>query len=410
MAHLFCRIGAMGMDMRLLFGAVRAALLATCLLAGTVHAQTQAAVETASTRLDSAARLLAGLAPTHPAHYGVAQLDVWKAHSEAVQGAWARMSKRQLAPMAAWRDALLPRACPVGRTLLYPFSGPDFINAYWLFPGCETFVLFGLEQIGAMPAVETLSARRLSNLLDDVRTATVDLFARNYFITDKMSKQLHTPELRGVVPLLAISMALSGVRVLGVEPFELERVAPAGGAAGAGEGLPAAAAPLRGVRISFLSPHDSVPRQLVYFRINVADSAIVKRPEFLDYLRSLGPTTTLLKSASYLLHGIEFRRLRAVLLDVSAFLVQDDTGLPYGMLLKRGWELDFYGRYEMPISPFEYAYQPELARAFGARQPQSLPFFFGYHRNRGDDRSHVMVARRPASQPPGSGANVPRRL
>jgi hypothetical protein len=239
-----------------------------------------------------------------------------------MRGAWARMSQRQLAPMAAWRNAELPRACPAGKTLLYPFSGPDSINACWLFPGCEAFVLFGLERVGEVPAIEMMGGRRLAKLLEDVRAATVDLFARNYFVTGKMSRQLHTEELRGVVPLLLVSMALSGVEVLRVEPFELAPSPRAGGTAA----------------------------------------------------------------------------------DVSAFLVQDDTGLPYGMLLKRGWELRLYGRYEVPIPPFEYAYQPVLARAYAAEQPPSLAFFFGYHRNRGDDRSNVMVARRPAAHAPAPGA------
>ena len=54
----------------------------------------------------------------------------------------------------------LPPGCPVGKTLLYPFAGPDFFNAWWMFPECETFVLFGLEHIGEVPNVEGMNPRQ----------------------------------------------------------------------------------------------------------------------------------------------------------------------------------------------------------------------------------------------------------
>ena len=376
--------------------AARALLFAAVLLSWSPAALPAAKSEPdPQARIDSTARLLAGLAPTHPVHLEIAQQEAWKEHSVRLRAAWTRMKTRQLAPMAAWRDVELPRTCPVGKTLLYPFSGPDFINAYWLFPGCEVFILFGLEPVGEIPPVESLGPPRLAKLLEDVRGANTDLFARNYFVTGKMTKQLQTEELRGVVPLLIVSLALAGARVQKVEPFDLAAPAPA--AAPVPQKVPASGrGPVKGVRIDFLAPDSPTPRRLIYFRINVSDNALAVRPEFLDYLRGLEPATTLLKSASYLLHGEEFRKLRNVLLEVSAFLVQDDSGLPYGMLLRRGWDVRLYGRYEVPIPPFESAYQPLLARAYESRRPQSLPFFFGYHRNRGDDRSNVMVGR-PAS-------------
>src|SRR6185503_16899352 len=110
--------------------------------------------------------------------------------------------------------------------------------------------------------------------------------------------------------------------------------------------------------------------------------------------RSLAPTTTFIKSASYLLHGNEFRQMRSALMDISGFIVQDDSGLPYAMLEKQGWRVRLYGRYDRPIPPFGRAFQVGLDRAYRAQQPARLPFTFGYqYRDLRDERSNLMVAR-----------------
>ena len=87
-------------------------------------------------RVNSTVRLMAGLAPWHPSHQEFAKTEAWKEHSTAMQGAWSQMLAKRVKPMSAWRDVAISPTCPVGKTLLYPFSGPDFFNAFWLFPDC----------------------------------------------------------------------------------------------------------------------------------------------------------------------------------------------------------------------------------------------------------------------------------
>ncbi len=99
-------------------------------------------------KTNSTARLISGLSPMYPAHVEFSETEAWKEHSAHMKAAWARMNEKQVATMTAWRDTAISKTCPVGKTVLYPFSGPDFFNAYWLFPDCETYVMFGLEHIG----------------------------------------------------------------------------------------------------------------------------------------------------------------------------------------------------------------------------------------------------------------------
>lgn len=343
-------------------------------------------------RMNSTARLLAGLPPTYPGHARLADTASWRQHGEQMRAAWGRLAAERVSSMTAWRARAIAEPCPAGRTLLYPFSGPDFFNAYWLFPECERFVLFGLEHLGSVPEVDRLNEKALERLLADVRAATSDLLDRNYFITENMSRQLRTRQLHGVVPLLIIPMALSGVEILRIVPHEINQTVrntprPAGGSRVLRQ--------LSGVVIDFRLPGSTQVKRVEYFTVDATDSGLARYPELLDYLGSLGSTSTILKAASYLLHSRNFSRMRDTLLEVSDFIIQDDTGLPYQYLSGSPWEVRLYGNYEVPIPPFERAFQPALARAYKVAQPDPLPFDFGYaYSDRRDNRANILVARR----------------
>jgi hypothetical protein len=345
----------------------------------------------AATKLNTTARLMAGLPAVHP----LAQTAAWKDHSEFMRAAWARLNSRQVAAMTAWRDSELGRSCPAGRTLMYPFSGPDFLNAHWLFPGCENIVMFGLEHIGEVPDADTLNARGLGQLTSDVRVAMSNFVERNYFITESMAKQLRTSQLRGVVPVVMLSMALSGIDIVRIVPNDL---APLGQVGPPPEGQPMRH--LKGVTIEYLVPNSTALKRLHYFSVDAADKGLAHYPEFTAYLRGLGPTTTFIKSASYLLQAPQFRQMRDTLLEISSFVVQDDTGLPFALLEQDGWNVQLHGRYGRPIPPFGGAFQLALSRAYKTQEPALLPFTFGYqYHDFRDTRSNLIVAQRPASGP-----------
>src|SRR3954467_1867410 len=154
---------------------------------------------------------------------------------------------------------------------------------------------------------------------------------------------------------------------------------------------------LKGVTIEFRVPDSGAVHRVHYFSVDAADKGLAYHPEFLAYLRTLGPTTTFIKSASYLLQAGQFRQMRDTLLAISSFVVQDDTGLPYALLEKEGWQVQLHGRYGRPIPPFGGAFQPDLSRAYKTQEPAPLPFTFGYqYHDFRDTRSNLIVAQRPA--------------
>lgn len=398
----FRRLRVLSLVLGILPGAAAANAPVAAAQAEPVHVLAPAAAEA---RVGSVARLLAGLPPTVAGHAAIAGTSEWQAHRDQVQAGWAKVKQGRGGVMSKWRDGTIRSACTGSGTLLYPFSGPDFMNAHILFPGCRNYILFGLELPGDVPDIEKLDRAAMSRLLADVRVAVGDLVERNYFITSRMSRQLHTSQLKGVVPVLIASMALAGMEVKSVEPLELPAAARAEDDALEGNAKPWRK--LRAVQITFQRPGAARPQTLQYFSVDATNKGLAPYPEFLAHLRSAKPAPMLIKSASYLLQDRQFRMVRDTLLDAAEFLVQDDTGMPYDVLKENGWEVQLYGGYRKPIHPFHWAYQSRLDAAYKAATPGELPFSFSYHWHGG--KSNAMVARRVSVQAavPANGYGAP---
>jgi hypothetical protein len=341
-----------------------------------------AAVETPTPefnrRATATAQLLAGITPNpaEPAFNHLLELDAWKEHQKWMTSQWAEVRGR-IKTVEGWRDHELKIANPQKKTLLYPFSGPDFFNAYAFFPEHSRYVFFSLERPGTLPDLESVTMQQFAKLLTDVRGAFRDIFERNYFITSYMNKQLTTPWIRGTVPVMATMMALMNRRIVRIEPIdlfpELTKVYDS----------PEGKRPrllLRGVRIEFSNPGAPGVQQLYYFSLDATDKALEYYPDFLNWVGQNRPASALIKSASYLLHDAQFSKTRAMVLDSADLLVQDDTGIPYRFINQTPWQAKLYGKYNKPIKPMGYGYQKDLDAAFKAKvQTNELPFAFGYH-------------------------------
>ncbi|MCC6610933.1 MAG: hypothetical protein IT515_14825 [Burkholderiales bacterium] len=376
------------MSARLLTVLPRALLVlaAACALCGAASAQT--ASDLSEAQLTSSARLLAGVETDYARHARIAALPEWQAHRAELVPKWARLERERLHVIESWRDRYLGADRVTCRTLLYPFSGPDFLNAYLLFPRCDTYVMFGLEAPGAVPAFETMSSEEAGLLLGDMRHALANFVARNYFITSHMATQLRTPHLKGVLPLVLASMGLLNLHVAAVEPFDFGPGAEAARSAGRRA---------RGTKITFSDPQTGKRQTLYYLSLDASDRALAANPEFLPFLGGFGPSVTFLKSASYLLHGKEFAGTRRVLLDATELLVEDDTGIPYRFLRQSGFQIRLFGHYARPIRDFNYGYQEDLDAAYlTSSTVEALPFPFGYHWK--DGRSGLLLARRAANR------------
>ena len=329
-------------------------------------------------RATATAQILAGMTP-NPADPVLSRLleqDAWKEHQKWMTAQWGEV-KGRIKTVEGWRDQELKIANPQKKTLLYPFSGPDFLNAYTFFPDHSRYVFFSLERPGTLPDLESVTPPQFAKLLTDVRSAFRDIFERNYFITSYMNKQLTTPWVRGTVPVMATMMALMNRRIVRIEPIDLfPELTKA-------YDTPDGKRPrllLRGVRMEFANPGSAAVQQLYYFSLDATDKALEYYPEFLNWVGQNRPASALIKSASYLLHDGQFSKTRSMVLESADVLVQDDTGIPYRFINQSPWQVKLYGKYHKPIKPMGYGYQKDLDSAFKtSAQTNELPFPFGYH-------------------------------
>ena len=114
---------------------------------------------------------------------------------------------------------------------------------------------------------------------------------------------------------------------------------------------------------------------LYYFSTNLTDGSFA-RSGFSAFLARLGPADSLIKSASYLLHKPHLAAVRKLLLNNSAIILQDDSGIPLAYFEATKWRLQPFGRYAGPIALFTNFYQPRMAELFQSASP--LEFGIGY--------------------------------
>jgi hypothetical protein len=343
-------------------------------------------------RATATAQLLAGIvpAPGDPLIDRLVATDAWKLHARIMHQDWVKVQER-LAEMEKWRDHELVIRDAGQRTLLYPFSGPDFLNAVTLFPSHKQYVFFSLERPGSQPDLNGLSERQFVKLLENTRGAMRDIFQRNYFITDYMTKQLSTDVFKGTVPVITTMMALTGKRIVRIENVDLFPELSKQYAE------PAANRPykrLTGVRIEFTDAKTGQNQQLTYYSLDATDKALEYYPAFLKAVGANRPATAFLKSASYLLHDHQFKQTRDMLLSTADMVVQDDTGIPYRFFAQPSWQVKLYGSYAKPIRSLAYGNQPDLQAAYNGGRGKIAPvnFPFGYHWKTG--QSGLMIATR----------------
>ncbi len=157
-----------------------------------------------------------------------------------------------------------------------------------------------------------------------------------------------------------------------------------------------------GNRIQYRRPDGSRGR-VTYFSANLSDGAFRDRAgldamkPLVAYIRGLTVGVTYLKGASYLMYRPYFSRIRGLILQRSAWVLQDDSGLPVHHFL-REWENHFFGRYHKPIKLFRERFQPQLFALYNAkgRKIPALPFGIGYSIY--SSRSNLHLARKMSAK------------
>lgn len=316
---------------------------------------------------DETARFLAGLPVRGSALEAMARQKEWAEHAVEFDKAWKELDTRQLAKIRAWAPEALGGAWTAKEPVFYFFSGPDILYAQTLFPQATTYVLAGLEPVGAVPDVEHLTATAQAAGLANLRKSMNSVLSFSFFITKEMKVDLRHNQLSGTLPILYVFLARSGSRIDRVELLNLDKF---GGTNPISSATP-------GVKINFTNAAGAA-QTLYYFTTNLANDGIKGDPGFLKFCDNLGTGRSLVKAASYLMHTEEFSRAREFLLTHSATLVEDDSGIPVRDFDAAKWSLRYYGAYSGPLEIFKQYGQPELAEFYRVSHAAALPFGFGY--------------------------------
>ena len=345
----------------------------------------------ADTKLSDSARILAGLpVATGSSLEPLTKSKAFAGHAEFFNRAWARLDANQLSKVRAWSAENLKQTQP---TLFYMFSGPDFLYANAFFPKASTYVLAGLEPAGDIPDVATLPKSSLPEEFAGLRASLNSVLSYSFFITKKMRRELHDKRLTGTLPVLFVFLARSGKTI---EEVSLIGLDADGVLHPLGASEPQAKYESTGAKIVF-SGSDGAKQTLYYFRTDLSNDG-TQHGGFLKFCEGLGEGDSLIKSASYLMHGDDFSRVRDFLLDRSMTIVQDDSGVPLKKFDLGQWQLEPFGSYVRPIPLFSRNYQSDLHGFFAKRHPDRLRFSFGYQWKPG--QSTLLVAMKKTAPAP----------
>lgn len=347
-------------------------------------------VDTALLRLS---RFYAGLPQYDSNHYApLEREDAWLDFHYAMQLNWELMDSLRLRKISAWQKETLAPAYGDSQVVFYPFSGPDFLHMHRLFPDAREYIMAALEPIVELPKPDTLSASVREKLFDSLTVSLRDVFGKSYFITSHMRKDMK--QIQGVLPLMYFFSVREGFDVIQQDFLYLdssarEVVIPH-------HQLHWHTTP--GVRLILHQPTTGAVKTVYYFSISLSNAGLRDRPEFVRFLDSRGSYNTFIKSASYLMHTKDFTRIRDLLMESSAALLQDDTGIPYRAFRDRlDQELSLFGEYARPVKSFgEEVYQAALDSLYRVQPAQPLPFSLGYHwKTR--KQNYMLINRRKAS-------------
>ena len=281
----------------------------------------------------------------------------WKLYARRANDKWKRFDTTRTLPLQTWGAEELKEMNSETKTLFYPFSGPDILNANIFFPGANQYVMVGLEPVGDVPFIGHDSIDTLSNYFRSVESSLFSVLRFSFFRTAAMKTDLKRNEVNGTIPLIMIFLTRTGNEIISIKKIRVDTAGMLNEKRG---NVP-------GVEFVFRKDSLHFPQKLYYFSTDLSNEGLLHtRKEFSRYITKLGKVSTYLKSASYLMHNDFFSTIREHILVQSSYILQDDSGIPYFYFGKENWNMQLYGKYKGTISLFAEEYQEDYLLAFQA--------------------------------------------
>jgi hypothetical protein len=343
------------------------------------------AAQAASTADDSA-RILAGMLPAEPTSplAPITRNAGWQGQRTRADKSWKSYVQDDMTTIRAWSKTEL--ADIPARTVFYPFSGPDILNAVNFLPQGTDFVLLGLEPAGLPPDFKPGDTAQVMATMGLVMGALDEILGVNFFLTNGMRDEIGKHPYAGIAGIMAWFLVRTDHEILAARAVSLTAE---GGLVDGREG----------VEFTFRRKGETLERHAWYFQGDISDSGLAQRPGLVKFVEARGELVTYLKAASYLMFRSSFDDVRSLILNRSVAVVTDDAGVPWHYFADNPtWEPRLYGQYHDPIKLFARRCQPDLKKVFaGGVSRGPIQFDFGYTYF----QPHLVYAKRAAGRPIG---------
>jgi hypothetical protein len=342
-----------------------------------------------SQSLNDTAAFLAGTdINTRSPLYPLTQNDQYRVYRQYIGGVWEQYKNRNLKNIETWRGAHI-RGGSSG-LLMYPFSGPDILNALAFFPGADEYVMAGLELPGSIPDPLRYAGPGIYVELWKIKNALRTILQLNLFRTIEMMADFRADSFSNITGIMMFFFARYEYQILDIQNIFIDR---------SGKiryGMPKAGEKeTDGVEFTFRKKAGSPIQVARFFSVDLSDGSLSRLRGFSSFLSGKRNFTTFIKSASYLLSYDNFKIIRAHLMAGSRIIVQEDSGIPYKYFSEKEWKMEFFGTYRV-IEQFANRYQKDLDAVMRQKNSGPIPFDFGY--GFVPEKSNIMIARWIARQ------------
>ena len=347
-------------------------------LSAAVDSSAKAIEEASTTPTDAnnVARFIAGLPQDNDNEFKKLEAGVyWRNYSSNLIKRFKTLDSTRYSKMRSWREAELKEVNLQTEKLFYPFSGPDFLNAYTFFPHAKEYTLLALEPPGKLPSANEIKNDTSHVYFSSIENGLKAILSFSFFRTEAMEKDFASKELNGTVHLVSLFAAHTGNKIISVMPANID-------SSGNVVLTETSICDMKGFQMKFEDASTHEVKTLNYFSLDVSDEGLAKNVCFRKYTANLTGVTTYLKSASYLMHLWNFSFIRNTIINKSNYVLQDDSGIPLKFYKDSIWNKTFYGTYDKPISLFKNKFQESVFKVYNdsvlKMRVRRLPFGIGY--------------------------------
>src|SRR5450631_3925822 len=178
-----------------------------------------------SREANDAARFLAGLPGAEGSPYAALEAtDAWKEHRRLLDATWKEAEAEQFPGLHKFQSDELNDPALAGRTVFYPFSGPDALTATAYFPHNPLYVMVALEPAGTLPTPGQIGKKELPAYLGAIRDTMGSELGRSFFITRQMDRQFRGQVTDGLLAPILQLLVRTGHTVLGFRYIRLDEM------------------------------------------------------------------------------------------------------------------------------------------------------------------------------------------